>query len=173
MRICMDPENPAVMPRFAAWLSLSALIIIVDQASKFWISSSLHYREAVAVTPFFDIVLVLNPGAAFSFLSDASGWQRWFFVTLAAVISVWLIVLLHRHADGTLMAGALSMILGGALGNLIDRITIGAVVDFLYFHLGSHGFPAFNVADSCITVGVCLLVWEQMRGHGAPQEGTQ
>jgi signal peptidase II len=113
------------------------------------------------VTHYFDLVLVYNPGAAFSFLADHSGWQRWFFIVLTSAVSVWLIVLMQRHVHQIVLPLGLALILGGAIGNLIDRVMLGAVVDFLYFHLGSHGFPAFNVADSAITSGVVLMLVDQ------------
>lgn len=161
------------MPRLTLWLCLSALVIVVDQFTKYWISDLLRSGRSIEVTPFFDLVLAYNSGAAFSFLSDASGWQRWFFAGLAVVISLWLIILLRRHASEKLLPLAFSLILGGAIGNLIDRLTLGVVVDFLYFHIDKYDWPAFNVADSAITVGVVLMVWDQLRPHltrsSAPQ----
>jgi len=151
------------MNRLAAWLGLSAGIVIADQLTKHSITSLLERGEHVKVTPFFDIVLVYNSGAAFSFLAGASGWQRWFFVALAIAISIWLVRLVSRHRAERLMPLSLSMILGGAVGNVIDRLIHGAVIDFLYFHIGPYGWPAFNVADSAISVGVVLLVWDQFR----------
>ena len=151
--------------RFAAWLGLSALIIALDQATKYWITAWLSFGETVRVTGFFDVVLVYNPGAAFSFLSSASGWQRWFFVALAGAVSVWLIVLIRRHARERWLPLSFALILGGAIGNVIDRVMYGAVIDFLYFHIGRYGWPAFNVADSAISVGVCILLWEQLTAH--------
>ena len=143
------------------WFAVSAAVIVLDQLSKGWIMGAFQYGEAWRVTSFFDLVFVLNPGAAFSFLRDAGGWQRWFFLVLALVVSVWLAATIRRHAAEKLMPFALALILGGALGNVIDRIRLGAVVDFLYFHLAEHDFPAFNVADSCISVGVALLLLQQ------------
>jgi len=144
---------------------LSALIIALDQATKYWITAWLSFGETVRVTGFFDVVLVYNPGAAFSFLSSASGWQRWFFVALAGAVSVWLIVLIRRHARERWLPLSFALILGGAIGNVIDRVLYGAVIDFLYFHIGHYGWPAFNVADSAISVGVCILLWEQLTAH--------
>lgn len=156
-----------MIPRLAAWLSFAALIVVVDQLTKLAVTRSLTYGQSIAVTPFFDLVLVFNPGAAFSFLSDASGWQRWFFVVLALAISVWLVVLLRRHAAEKLLPVALALILGGAIGNVIDRVLFGAVIDFLYFHLGKYYWPAFNVADSAISIGVALMIWDQIRPRAA------
>jgi len=148
--------------RFAGWLALAALVTALDQLSKHWVMGSLEFGAHVEVTAFFDLVLVFNPGAAFSFLADHSGWQRWFFVGLAVAICSWLLVLLRRHQREWLLPIAFSMIIGGAIGNVVDRFLYGAVVDFLYFHLGRHGFPAFNLADSAITLGVILMIWAQI-----------
>ena len=150
------------MPSFGTWISLSGLVVAVDQLTKFAMSQWLERGQSVRVTTFFDLVLVYNPGAAFSFLSDAAGWQRWFFVVLALGISVWLVRLIRLHARERWLALSFSLILGGALGNVIDRLFHGAVIDFLYFHAGRYGWPAFNVADSAISVGVALLLWDQL-----------
>ena len=150
------------MPNFAGWLALAAAIILADFASKAWVLSAFHLHESMAVTSFLNLVLVMNPGASFSFLADAGGWQRVFFVTLALAISVWLVVMIRRHASERLMPAALALVLGGALGNVIDRIRFGAVVDFLDFHVAGWHWPAFNVADSAISVGVILLLWQQI-----------
>jgi len=150
------------------WLGLAAIVIAADQASKSWMLSFLGHGESVTVTGFFDLVLVFNRGAAFSFLSSASGWQRWFFVFLAMAISAWILVMLTRHAAERLLPLALALVLGGALGNVIDRLVYGAVVDFLSFHLGEHYWPAFNVADSAISIGVILMLWQQFMGGKSP-----
>lgn len=149
-------------PRLARWLAVAGLVIGLDQITKAWVLAVLHLGESVAVLPVFDLVLLLNPGASFSFLADAGGWQRWFFVVLALGISAWLAALLRRHAAERLMPLALALILGGALGNVVDRVRFGAVVDFLHFHWNAHYFPAFNVADSCISVGVALMLWHEL-----------
>ena len=150
------------MPSFAGWLALAGAIIVADFATKAWMLSAFHLHESVVVTSFFNLVLVMNPGASFSFLADAGGWQRWFFVILALVISAWLVVLIRHHARERLMPAALALVLGGALGNVVDRLRFGAVVDFLDFHFAGWHWPAFNVADSAITVGVILLLWQQL-----------
>ena len=147
-------------PRFFLWLTLSAAVVILDQASKAWLVSALTLGQSVTVTRFFDLVFVFNRGAAFSFLSSASGWQRWFFVALALVISAGVLTLMRRHAHERLQPLALALVLGGALGNVIDRLSRGAVVDFLYFHIDRHYWPAFNVADSAISIGVVLMLWQ-------------
>ena len=151
------------MPRLARWLGLATLVVLLDQASKAWVLASFRYLESVVVTPFFNLVLVYNSGAAFSFLAGAGGWQKWFFVVLALGISAWLLSLLRHHAQERLLPTALSLILGGAIGNVIDRLRFDAVVDFLDFHLAGYHWPAFNVADSAITVGVALMLLQQWR----------
>ena len=148
------------MPRLAYWLGLSGLIIVLDQLTKFWIVSALRLGQSIELTAFLNLVFVYNPGAAFSFLSDAGGWQRWFFVGLALAVSTWLTLLIRQHASERLLPLAAALILGGALGNVIDRIRFGAVVDFLDAHAAGWHFPAFNAADSAISVGVALLIWQ-------------
>lgn len=151
------------------WLALSALVIVLDQISKIWITRHFYYGENLFVLDVFDLVLAHNTGAAFSFLSDAGGMQRWLFSAIAVIASVWIIWMLRRHAGQTLFALALSLILGGALGNLIDRIAYGYVVDFLSFHWNEYYFPAFNVADSAITCGALLLILD---GFKEKKDGT-
>jgi len=140
------------------WLWLSALVVVLDQLSKAWITSHFVFGESFTVLSVFNLVLAHNAGAAFSFLNDAGGIQRWLFSIIAVVASVWIIWLLRKHRAQLLFSMALSMILGGALGNLIDRLAYGYVVDFLSFHWGEHYFPAFNLADSAITCGAFLLI---------------
>ncbi|MCX7194238.1 MAG: signal peptidase II [Proteobacteria bacterium] len=151
------------------WLGLSALIVALDQISKILITNHFSYLESLTVLSVFDISLLHNAGAAFSFLSDAGGMQRWLFTAIAVIAAVSITRLLKKHAKETLFALALSLILGGALGNLIDRINYGYVVDFLLFHWNEHYFPAFNLADSAITGGAMLLIWESLmeKKHGS------
>jgi len=151
------------------WLGLSVLVVVLDQLSKYWISSRFSYGESMYVLDIFNLVLVHNTGAAFSLLSDAGGMQRWLFSVIAIVASVWIVWLLHKHQHQKLFALALSMILGGALGNLIDRIAYGYVLDFLDFHWNTYHFAAFNLADSAITCGAFLLIIEAFmeKKHGA------
>jgi len=146
-----------------SWLLLSALIIVLDQVTKFAVVRSFVASQPVEVTSFFNLVLVYNPGAAFSFLADGAGWQRGLFVAIAVVASVWITYLLHRYPHQRLFALALALILAGAVGNLIDRMHVGAVIDFLDFHAFGYHWPAFNVADSAITCGAVLLVWDALR----------
>ena len=150
------------------WLALSALLVALDQLSKFAALRALA-TGSMEVTPFFNLVLVYNRGAAFSFLSSAPGWQRELFIGIAAIASVWVVYLLRKYPRQTLFCFALSLILGGAIGNLIDRLWLGAVIDFLDFHAAGYHWPAFNVADSAITCGAVLLVWENLR----PQSGKR
>ncbi len=159
--------------RFLAWLSLSGLVIVLDQITKLAVLRHLKLGEAIPYTDFFQLVFVYNPGAAFSFLANQPGWQKWFFVTLAIVISTWLLVLLKRHASERLQPLAFALIIGGALGNVIDRIAYGAVVDFLYFHVGRYGWPAFNVADSAISVGAVLMIAAQLFAGRQPAADTK
>ena len=147
------------------WLGLSALVIVLDQLSKAWITHHFVFGESLRILGVFDLVLAHNTGAAFSFLSDAGGMQRWLFSIIAVIASVWIVWLLRRHGTQALFALALSLILGGALGNLIDRIAYGYVVDFLHFHWNEHYFPAFNLADSAITCGAFLLILDSFKEH--------
>ena len=149
------------MKRFLAWLGLALVVVVLDQWSKFAILAHFAEREWTRVTGFFNLVLVYNPGAAFGFLADYPGWQRWFFVGLAAVICSFLLRLLWRHRAERLQPLAFSLIIGGAIGNVIDRFVHGRVVDFLDFHIGLQHWPAFNLADSAICLGVSLMVLAQ------------
>lgn len=145
------------------WLALAVALVVLDQASKFAITRALRTMGNVEVTPFFNLVLIYNQGAAFSMLSSAPGWQRGLFIAIALVASAWITYLLAKYPRQALFCCALSLVLGGAIGNLIDRLTIGAVTDFLDFHAAGYHWPAFNVADSAITCGAALLVWEGLR----------
>ncbi len=150
------------------WLPLSVGVVVLDRAVKLWITHHFAPLERVHVLKVLDIILTYNTGAAFSFLAEASGWQRWLFVLLALGVSAALIVWLRRldaRVHGLLACG-LALIIGGALGNMIDRVTAGRVVDFIHVHWGAHYFPAFNVADSAITIGAVLLLldaWQESR----------
>ncbi|HEU4779162.1 MAG TPA: signal peptidase II [Steroidobacteraceae bacterium] len=142
------------------WLWLSVLVIIVDQITKQWIERTMVLGDSFTVLPVLDIVRAHNSGAAFSFLDDAGGWQRWAFTILAIGVSIALVVWLRKLALNTqaLLAFALALILGGAIGNVIDRIEHGYVVDFVHAHWGSAYFPAFNVADAAISIGAVLVI---------------
>ncbi|MCW5605043.1 MAG: lipoprotein signal peptidase [Burkholderiales bacterium] len=149
------------------WLALSGGILLTDQLTKYWIVQHFTAQRVVEVTSFFNLVLVYNPGASFGFLADASGWQRSFFIVIAFAASAWIFYLLYRYPRQRLFCLALSLVLAGAIGNVIDRIRIGAVIDFLDFHVGGWHWPAFNVADSAITCGALLLIWDSLRPRKA------
>ncbi|HEV2284602.1 MAG: signal peptidase II [Burkholderiales bacterium] len=153
------------------WLPLTALVIALDQASKIWMTHHFALLERVRLLPVLDVLLTYNTGAAFSMLAQASGWQRWLFVALALVVSAVLLVWLRRLAAATqgLIACGLALIVAGALGNLIDRVRLGHVIDFIWAHWGEHYFPAFNVADSAITIGAALLLLDAWRESRAAQ----
>ena len=152
--------------RWAGWLLLSAAVVALDLATKAWVSAVFAPGEGRDVTSFLRMVLVYNTGAAFSFLADAGGWQRWFFTAITIVISAALVVMLRRQHGNPVVSAALALELGGALGNLWDRLTLGHVVDFVLLHAGRYSWPAFNVADSAITIGVAVLVWESVWPRG-------
>lgn len=145
------------------WLAFAAFLIALDQLTKWTISSHFFLGESLTITPFFNLVLAHNPGASFSFLSDAGGWQRWLFTAIALAASAWIIRLLQTHARQKLFCWALAFILSGALGNVIDRLLFGYVVDFLDFHWHEHHFAAFNVADAAINIGAALLIWDSFK----------
>lgn len=151
------------------WFALSALIIIIDQITKYAASSMLLMHEPVPVLPFFNFTLMHNTGAAFSFLADQGGWQRWFFAALALGVSIVLAVWLYRlKAQEKWLALALSLVLGGAVGNLIDRVYYGYVIDFIDIYYNTSHWPAFNIADSAITVGAVMLVIDTFRNKEKP-----
>ncbi len=154
---------PEGAPTWTRWLALSAVVLAADLATKVWVTRAFSTGDVVAVTSFFNLVLVYNTGAAFSFLAGAGGWQRWFFMAVSAIVSVAIVWLLRRHSRDRLMACALALVLGGALGNLYDRATLGRVIDFIQLHAAGYYWPAFNVADSAISVGVVLLIWDSIR----------
>ena len=149
--------------KLGQWLAVALIVMLLDQFTKVLIVGSFQLGESSLVTSFFNVVRVHNSGAAFSFLAGASGWQRWFFVGLGAVAAVFITWMLLRHGQQTLFAFALSMILGGAIGNVIDRLLYGHVVDFIQVHWAGWYFPAFNVADSAISVGAACLIWDEIR----------
>lgn len=145
------------------WLMLSGIITLLDIISKHVIQQGWVLGQHVQVTPFFDLVRYHNPGAAFSFLADQSGWQQTLFSAFAMIAAVVIVALIHQHRNKRLFCFALALVLGGALGNLYDRLTVGYVVDFLYFHYQHWYWPAFNIADSAISVGVVLLLWDNFQ----------
>jgi signal peptidase II len=151
------------------WLGLALLILLADQFTKIWIIGTYQLGDSLPLSSFFNLVRVHNSGAAFSFLAQAGGWQRWFFTGLGSVAALLMIWMLTQHAGQRLFGFAIACVLGGAVGNVIDRVLYGYVVDFLDFHYAGIHFPAFNVADSAITLGAACLILDEVlrvrRGH--------
>lgn len=145
------------------WLTISAIVIALDLYTKHLVQSAFQYAEHLTITSFFDVVRYHNEGAAFSFLADAGGWQKWFFSGISLVAILVITYLLKKHQNQKLFCTGLALVLGGAIGNLYDRLTLGYVVDFLHFHYQAYAWPAFNVADSAICVGVALLLIDSFK----------
>jgi signal peptidase II len=156
-------KNNNTNNRILPWLGIAAIIVLLDQITKVLILRTMAIGDSHTITSFFNIVHWRNTGAAFSFLHASSGWQRWLFVGLAALAIVFIVWMLRRHGGQRLFATALALILGGAVGNVIDRLLHGSVVDFVQLHWNGLAFPAFNVADSAITVGAALLILDELR----------
>ncbi|HYD79689.1 MAG TPA: signal peptidase II [Paucimonas sp.] len=148
------------------WLGIAAIVMLLDQVTKITVAKLFTYGESLPVTSFFNLVLAYNKGAAFSFLATESGWQRYLFTGLGIAAAIFIVYLLKRHAGQKLFCWALALILGGAVGNVIDRIAYGHVIDFLDFHVGGWHWPAFNVADTGISIGVALLLLDELRRVG-------
>jgi signal peptidase II len=155
----------APIRRLAPWLLVAAVVAVLDQTTKAIVQGALAPGARVEVLPFLDLVLVFNAGAAFSFLAGAGGWQRTLFIAIAVAAAVLIVHLLRRHPDERLFCAGLALILGGALGNLWDRVALGHVVDFVLLHARGWHWPAFNVADSAITVGAAALIWDGVFGN--------
>lgn len=150
---------PSKFRHIIYWLLMAVLIVVFDQWSKQWIEANFFYGERLNVLPVFDLTLVYNEGAAWSFLSDAGGWQRWLLSAVSAIVSVVLVVWIMRTpAQQRVLLVSLTLILGGAVGNLIDRVLFGHVIDFLLVYYEDHHFPVFNIADSAITVGAIFML---------------
>jgi signal peptidase II len=145
------------------WLGIAVVVVLLDQVTKITMSRLLAYGQSEPVTSFFNLVMVYNPGAAFSFLANSGGWQRWFFSALALAVSIFIVWMLNRNASQRMFCWSLSLILGGAVGNLIDRLAYGHVIDFLDFHVAGWHWPAFNIADGAITIGAALFVLDELR----------
>ncbi len=160
----MDARMPRANLR---WLWLTLGVLVADQLTKWAALAGLVYARPVEVLPFFNFTLLYNTGAAFSFLADHDGWQRWFFIFLAVVITAALLAWLAFVAirDGRVKAG-ITLLIGGAVGNVVDRVLYGHVVDFLDFHVAGWHWPAFNIADAAITIGVALIIWAELRPAG-------
>lgn len=145
------------------WFAISAVIVALDLYTKSLVQKAFVYGEHLTVTSYFDLVRYHNEGAAFSFLANAGGWQKWFFTAVTAIAVIVITYLLVKHHAEKLFSCGLALVLGGAIGNLYDRLTLGYVVDFLYFHIDELYWPAFNVADSAICVGVGLLLLDSFK----------
>jgi signal peptidase II len=149
------------------WLSISAVVIALDLYTKHLIQQAFAYGEHLKITTFFDLVRYHNTGAAFSFLADAGGWQKWFFTAISVVASVVIVYLIHQNPKNKFYCFGLALVLGGALGNLYDRLTLGYVVDFILVYYQDWYWPAFNVADSAICVGVGFLLLDAIKNEKA------
>lgn len=171
-KLCSRARETA-LGRFTTWIALAFVLFAADQASKWYVQINLQWGEVRPVTSFFNWVLVGNSGSAFSFLGNAGGWQIWLFSLLASIVSAAIAWGLWRFQTRTFLSLSLSLLLAGALGNLVDRVTLGYVVDFLDFHaLGWH-WPAFNIADICICIGAAgIIIDEFMHGHDADKKDT-
>ena len=155
------------------WLGISAAIVALDLYTKHLILGAFAYGDKRTVTSFFDLVRYHNEGAAFGFLNDAGGWQKWFFTAISVIAAIVITYLIKKHSEQKLFCFGLALILGGAIGNLYDRLTLGYVVDFLNFHINNHYWPAFNVADSAICVGVALLLWDSFKNDKPHHRDTE
>lgn len=145
------------------WMGIAVIVLLIDQLTKITILKLFSYGQSLPITSFFNLVLVYNKGAAFSFLAAQGGWQRWFFTALGIGAALFIVYLLKKHAGQRMFCWALALILGGAIGNVIDRIAYGHVIDFLDFYVGNWHWPAFNVADSAICIGAVLFVLDELR----------
>jgi signal peptidase II len=160
----MAGHSSGAAPSLWVWLGLAVVVVLLDQLSKTLILGMFQLNDSRTLTSWFNLVRVHNTGAAFSFLAGASGWQRWFFVGLGTVASAFIVWMLKKHPGQKLFCFAVSMIMGGAVGNVVDRLLHGYVVDFIQVHYGGWYFPAFNLADSAITLGaICLILDELLR----------
>ena len=165
------PDARVVAPGWYRWLWISLAVIALDQLTKHLILGALRLGEEKVLLPVLSVVLAFNPGAAFSFLAGEDGWQRWLFTAIAIAACGFMLWMLRRGGSAWLNAG-LALIVGGALGNLYDRMTLGHVVDFIFVHYGSWTFPAFNVADSAISVGAVLMLWAAFVGARSKSDGA-
>jgi signal peptidase II len=156
----LDKTRLAAMRSVFLWLLLATALVLLDQYTKQLAVSRIEQGSSVPILPFLSLVLTYNTGAAFSFLAAESGWQRWFFVAIALGASALIVWMLYKHRGNTFLCAGLALILGGAIGNLVDRLTVGAVVDFILLYWRQYYWPAFNVADSCISVGAVMVIWD-------------
>jgi signal peptidase II len=158
----MSTKTKAPFSQLIPWFAIALVVIVVDQITKTLVLQKFLEGDGVIVTNFFNLVRVHNHGAAFSFLASGSGWQRWFFIGIGAVATVFIVTMLRSHGGQKLFSWALSLILGGALGNVVDRLLHGYVVDFIQLHAAGRAFPSFNVADSAITLGAAFLILDEI-----------
>jgi signal peptidase II len=165
-RTSAPSSSSAYVTGITPWLGIAAIVILLDQLTKLTIMQMLSHGQARLITSFFNLVLAYNEGAAFSFLSTQGGWQRYLFTGIAIAAAVLIIYLLKRHAGQRMFCMALALVLGGAVGNLIDRVAYGHVIDFLDFHVAGWHWPAFNVADCAICIGAALFVIDELRRVG-------
>jgi signal peptidase II len=168
----MNEASTTSNSRFYVWTAIAALVVIADQATKWAVVKWIALYEKIPLNSFINLTHHKNPGAAWSFLADAGGWQRWFFIALASVVSVVLIVWLWRirNERQAILSAGLALVLGGAIGNLIDRVVSGEVTDFIQVLFGTWAFPSFNVADAGITVGAALLIIDALFFSGRDNE---
>ena len=152
-------NNSTLLP----WLGIATIVLLLDQLSKITVHKLMSFHQSIEITSFFNLFLTYNEGAAFSFLATQSGWQRYFFTALGLVAAIFIIVMLKKHAGQRMFCWAMSLILGGAIGNVIDRIAYGKVIDFLDVHAFGMHWPAFNIADSAICIGALLFVLDEFR----------
>ncbi len=158
-KVSANKTSPSIIP----WLGIAAIVILLDQLAKITVSKLLTYGESMPVTHFFNLVLTFNSGAAFSFLANQSGWQRHLFTAIGLCAALYIIYLIKNHSSQRLFCWALALILGGAIGNVIDRVMYGHVIDFLDFYYQASHFPAFNLADSAICLGSGLFILDELR----------
>jgi signal peptidase II len=166
----VNKKGTSLLTHMLKWLSLSVLVIIADLATKYFATANLEYAVPVPVFPSFNFTLLHNTGAAFSFLATESGWQRWFFIVLATGVSLALVKWLSTLQKDPWVAMAVALILGGAIGNLYDRVTLGYVVDFLHFYWHNYHFPAFNIADAAISIGAAMMILDIFRRKESEDE---
>lgn len=159
IRYLYNKNKAGILP----WLGIAVLIVLFDQLSKIWISRILGYGQVIELTPFFNLMLAYNKGAAFSFLASQAGWQRYFFTIISIVAIIFIVYLLKRHAGQKLFCLSLALILGGAIGNLVDRSLYGHVIDFLDMHVAGWHWPTFNIADCGITIGAVLFIIDELK----------
>lgn len=156
------------------WIWLTLIFLVVDQISKQWVAGSMELYQSINILPFFNISYVHNPGAAFSFLADQGGWQRWFFTAIAAIASIIFVVWMAKiPKEQRTLSIAFALMLSGALGNLIDRVLYGYVIDFLDFYLGGSHWPAFNVADSMIFIGAAFMIVDSFKSQADDKDATK